>query len=351
MATFMFAYITTNAQELKNPYVDYQTPPTGLTAEQKIANFKLAIEGKEVSGAKLNADPSDYKAPWGEALYAKVLAADNSRFSIGKSLGGEKNWGIATNGTPGPTGGVLPAGVETIWLDNTIELCKIGTNYCYNALPPLKVNSGDPDEVAYVPPAAKTAGLTTGTTPLGTGNNITLTVNGATTNANQDLSWNTGYAVYSMGRNDRQTDLLVDAAIFKQIQDMKQCCGQSAAQAPVAMAPVSMYSASASASAPAMPSGNLNVTVKQKRDFLDWANLIFNGAQAVSDVKNAFWGIDINGNRRYYQNGEDFQRYYNGLFQGDNQLGNGSGGNGWGNTWPNTALASGYSNPTIRRGF
>lgn len=54
-------------------------------------------------------------------------------------------------------------------------------------------------------------------------NGINITVNGQ--QAGQELSWTTGYAVYSQGRNDRQNDFVVDASLFKMIQDSKQCCG------------------------------------------------------------------------------------------------------------------------------
>ncbi len=355
MATFVFAYITKAAEKL--PYVSIRKAPA---ESQHISNLKLAIQGKKVPGATTNCDADDYKNVWGEALYQQVLTADPSEFTIGVSVGGEKNWGIdSATGAASATGKVLPAGVKTIWLGNT-EIAKIGTNYCYNALTPYQANSVDPDEVAYVPTDVKTASSTKGTTPLGTGNNITLTVNGTGSSQNQDISWRAGKSIYDEGRMDYRLAVYdamtleqMQAKILIEMQNSKQCCGQSVQSAPV-MAPAAMFLNSAPASPTA---GNLNVTVKQKRDFLDWANTFFNGAQAVSAVKNAFWGIDINGNRRYYSNIGDFQNYYNGIFQGDNQFGSGSGGggNGWGNTWPGTNFASttggGYTNQTIRRGF
>lgn len=101
----------------------------------------------------------------------------------------------------------------------------------------------------------------------------------------------------------------------------------------VAPAPNMYYMASAPQMAPQMASyptnGNLNVTVKQKRDFVDYANLVFHGAEAVSDVKNAFWGFDINNrNTGNYNNGGGSTNPTIRGFQGSGSLGYSSTGNG-----------------------
>ncbi|HSE56825.1 MAG TPA: hypothetical protein VLB02_01940 [Candidatus Paceibacterota bacterium] len=40
-----------------------------------------------------------------------------------------------------------------------------------------------------------------------------------------EISWKTGYAIYSQGRNDREGDMLVDASLYTRIQAVNQCCG------------------------------------------------------------------------------------------------------------------------------
>lgn len=210
--TLLFAATFFNVKAEKLPYVSVTKTPA---ASEHIANLKLAIQGKKIPGAVTNCDADDYKKAWGDALYQRVLDADPDEFVIGVTVGGEQNWGIdKATGTASATATALPAGVQSIWLGD-IEIAKIGTNYCYNALTPYKKAS----------PGNKTGGGNLNPNP-GSGNvnpngiNITVGQQGG-----QELSWSAGYTVYSQGRNDRTNDILADFTVFKMAQDAKECCG------------------------------------------------------------------------------------------------------------------------------
>jgi hypothetical protein len=180
-------------------------------------------------------------------------------------------------------------------------------------------------------------------------NGININVN-ANPNANQtSLTYREGIGVFAEG-----------AAFYAMVQNntvalLKQnplgCCGdKQTTVVPASITTTPMYLAASPV--PALTSGNLDVTVRNKANGWEIANTILNGGNTFFNGVNTYRGVRLENNRFVNNNG-----YGNGwgsnfpLFQGDNQLGgNGSGGNGWGNTWSNTTLASGY-NPTIRRGF
>ncbi len=83
------------------------------------------------------------------------------------------------------------------------------------------------------------------------GNSNTLTFTPPAQNQSSELTWNVDYGAYSMGRNDRQNDFIVDASLFKMIQDGKECCKQTA---PATVVPTQVvYSQPAAMYASAQP--------------------------------------------------------------------------------------------------
>ncbi len=160
------------------------------------------------------------------------------------------------------------------------------------------------------------------------------------------------YSHLMLGMSLRENHFITDAMLFQQIQDNKQCCGQTAQSAPVAMAPATMYLASAPAAPVAVPSGDVDVTIRNKANGWDIANTVLNAGNTFLNAVNTYRGVRLE--NRYVQpyrySGGQFGS--GGIFQGDNQFGSGSGGggNGWGNNWPSTN-ASMTGNLTIRRGF
>lgn len=196
-----------NHTEAKNPYVKFATYPNTGNKAEIIAMLKKAMQGQTITGATVLANADAYKAAWGDALYNKVLSADPASFSLTLSVGGEKNWGIDLNGKAGPTGGTLSAGVKTISIDG-VEIAKVGTNWCFNALTPFPLTTAKPitpDVPAVDPDEFKPSGDTTRqliAVPAGTGmlslqitnNNYNYNNNTNNVPANSSGAALTGYA-------------------------------------------------------------------------------------------------------------------------------------------------------------
>ncbi len=195
---------------------------------------------------------------------------------------------------------------------------------------------------------------TTGTTPAPyVGPNLkpatsVTTAGGPNSNTNfnsnvfsNDVPWNTGYGIYSQGRNDRTTDFSQDAMMFMAIQkagssNCNTCPtgGTTTAAATVSYAQPVMYAQPAMAATYAQPvqqasqqSGNLNVTVRNKPNALDYINTAFNGANTAFNAVNTFRGIMFENNPTVSNytnvwpgNGGGGVTGFQG-FQGSNQLG------------------------------
>lgn len=203
-------------------------------------------------------------------------------------------------------------------------------------------------DIAYVEPKTE---KTESSGPNNNNNNILL--------SSQGVDWNTGYGIYSMGRNDRTAAFSEDALMFMAIQKSatSNCntCPSNSSTATVTYAqPAMYYAAPATQVATAPASSNQNVTVRNKANGLDIANTLLYGANTFFNGVNTFRGYRIEGNRNptvRYGNGwtgssNPTVRYGNG-FQPSDQLGatfsgvgqfgssgNQFGGTGsWGNTW------------------
>lgn len=193
---------------------------------------------------------------------------------------------------------------------------------------------------------------TTGTTPAPyVGPNLkpatpATTAGGPNANTNfnsnvfsNDVSWNVGYGIYSQGRNDRTTDFSQDAMMFMAIQkaggsNCNTCPttgGTTMAAATVSYAQPVMYAQPAMAATYAQPAqpnnGNLNVTVRNKPNALDYINTAFNGANTAFNAVNTFRGIRFENNpvvsnytNVWPGNGGGGVTGFQG-FQGSNQLG------------------------------
>jgi hypothetical protein len=131
---------------------------------------------------------------------------------------------------------------------------------------------------------------------------LSVTVN-TISKEGSELSWNTGYAVYSMGRNDRQTDFLVDATLYKNIQDAKQCCGVSTSSQvqTISYAQPSMVTY-AQAAPVQQQAQNSNIYVRNRPNVLDYINTAANVTSTVFSGINTFRGVRLEGNRNLISN-------------------------------------------------
>ncbi len=205
-----------------------------------------------------------------------------------------------------------------------------------------------PKKSAIQPASFTGAGsVTAPPNPVGNTNNITFTPG----QGGQQMD----YSHLMLGMSIRENHFITDAMLFQQIQDNKQCCGQSVQPAaPVAMAPSNMYLMTAAAPA-AQQGGDVDVTVRNKANGWDIANTFLNGFNTYLNGVNTYRGVRLERPRSGYRYYNSWGNSGNGgvLFQGDNQFGNQSGGvasgGGYGNVWPSTAVAT--VNPTIRSGF
>lgn len=194
-------------------------------------------------------------------------------------------------------------------------------------------------DVAYIEPVLEK------TTGSGQNNNNNILL------ANQGVDWNTGYGIYSQGRNDRTSAFSEDALMFMAIQKSTSSnCSTCPSSAVTYSAPPSVYY-SAPAAQPANYAQNSTITVKEKANGWEIANTVANVAQTALYGINTFRGYRIEGNRnptvRYGNGYNPTVSYGNVGFQGSNQLGFstsggqfgssggqfGSSGGGWGNTW------------------
>lgn len=224
----------------------------------------------------------------------------------------------------------------------------------------VKTIFGNPVTPSAPPAGAPDPALMVKYTPPGSTNNNTINVNPpGNTNGSNELTWNVGYGVYSMGRNDRQNDFIVDASLYKMIQDAKQCCG-GGATAPVqqiSYATPSMVMQAAPASQQPNYSqnnqvnGRLAVDVTQRARAVDWAAATGQVMQGVGAIKMAFFpepvDVKIRGGNASAVYGTSWTpTVYGTGFQGSNQLNalipNTTTSNSpYGNTWGNAGTGLG----------
>ena len=327
------------AQETKNQFVKWETVPK--VDDVKVSWFKNAVQGKSIPGAKVRSGAAAaYKTVWGEALYNKVVSAEESRFKLYKSKGGEINWAISADGTPVESG-VLGEDVWVVTLDGQ-EIAKWGTNGCFNALS-FRADVADGDDPDNKKPGSKTAASNGGMSMTNGSNSITFTGNTGGPSATDALF------LYKLGAGDRQGAMDHDAITFMAISNNavsnaksfgSNCnsCGSTGTTSGTASI---MYAAPSSTGFIAQPSGgnmnmyaannsgtlNVNETIKYKRDFVDYAGAFRNIAGGARDIKEMIWGSDVNvnlNNRLSYNPGT--VGYYSNAnptvgFQGDSRLG------------------------------
>lgn len=205
---------TAHMKAQKQQYVKFTSIPEDATASQKGSMLKKAMKGEQIPGASVRASADSYTAVFGQDTYDKVMKAKN--LIIGPAKGGEKNFAIGPNGPE--QSGTLKEGTEIISLPDGTPVAKVGTNFCFNALLPadaIAADDGEDEDNQTVVKKDKTKTTNTGAPTI---------INVGTQGNQQELTWSAGYAVYSTGRNDRQNDFVVDAALYKMIQDSKQCC-------------------------------------------------------------------------------------------------------------------------------
>lgn len=170
------------------------------------------------------------------------------------------------------------------------------SKYCWNPIYPTSPSPSQ--QITYTPPPQQNGG----TGNSGGGNTNTININPGS-NQNQELSWNVGYAVYSQGRNDRQTDFLIDASLFKGIQDAKQCCGASVQTQMVSTIPISYTGGGGNNnSGGSQNSGDQTLTIKTKPNATDVINTIANVGQFGLHAVEVFRGYRIEGARNSYSN-------------------------------------------------
>lgn len=194
-------------------------------------------------------------------------------------------------------------------------------------------------DMAYIPP-------TLAPTTNSAGTNVTIN-----DNRTQEVPWSVGYGIYSQGRNDRQTDLIVDASIFTKIQDAKDCnsCGTSGSSGFVSASTAQFVQAAPAAyQVPAQQTGG--TVVVQQRGGNEWLREFT--ANTAANVAGEGLNRLIYGPRTVRVVGNYQQSYYSGYtgyypqypsgggFQGSNQPGgnslpynNGTGGGGYNNTF------------------
>lgn len=182
----------------------------------------------------------------------------------------------------------------------------------------------------------------------GGGNTNTVTIN-PSSGQGQELSWSVGYAVYNQGRNDRQTDFLIDASLFKGIQESKQCCqseGFSGQQTQMSSMPVQYVAAQPQAQQVVYTTGQGGNKVNP----LDVINTVANVAQTTFYGINTFRGYRLEGSRYgnsgYYGGGGG---YYNNGTGGPVQGGFNSGSTG--GYYNNGGSTGGGGGPVQGTGF
>lgn len=184
------------------------------------------------------------------------------------------------------------------------------SKYCWNPISPnILISSEVGQQTRYTPPAQQNTGT-------GGGNTNTVTINPP----GQEVSGNTFYGIYNQGRNDRQADMANDALIFMAIQKSTpsgcNSCGvaQTTGTLVVSQPSVGYQSQVSNQGCNSCGRngcyGSCRNTASYRPNVLDYANTFFNGANAAANVKNAFWGynvnlrgLNINGGGGYYGNG------------------------------------------------
>ncbi len=351
MATLMFAY-NAEAQKAGILQIDHYGIFTGAQWESFL-NRENAAEFEKYSNVKLFEYLDKFVTPYVKTELKETSIAsamDNStkeQFPAGaevQTMNAAGEWKKRTV-RPGESGFFHhPTG--TYWLSFSCG------NLMFFGPGPLPKNKGtekvDPAlMVKYNPPGS------------GSTNNNTINVNPPGNNNGSELTWNVGYGVYSMGRNDRQNDFIVDASLYKMIQDAKQCCG-GGATAPVqqiSYATPSMVMQAAPASQQPNYSqnnqvnGRLAVDVTQRARAVDWAAATGQVMQGVGAIKMAFFpepvDVKIRGGNASAVYGTSWTpTVYGTGFQGSNQLNalipNTTTSNSpYGNTWGNAGTGLG----------
>ena len=303
---------TAHMKAQKQQYVKFTSIPEDATASQKGSMLKKAMKGEQIPGASVRASADSYTAVFGQDTYDKVMKAKN--LIIGPAKGGEKNFAIGPNGPE--QSGTLKEGTEIISLPDGTPVAKVGTNFCFNALLPadaIAADDGEDEDNQTVVKKDKTKTTNTGAPTI---------INVGTQGNQQELTWSAGYAVYSTGRNDRQNDFVVDAALYKMIQDSKQCCTGGATNV---VGTPTLYSAAVPVTGAnlyggqAVGASNGKITIYEKPNATDYIGSLAEIAKA-----GAMWYTAINGQRVYLTGNSNLVSTTG--FQGPNDT-------IWDNTW------------------
>jgi hypothetical protein len=164
---------------------------------------------------------------------------------------------------------------------------------------------------------------------------------GTTNNFNLASQINSNNEQLLLGMKLRENHLLVDALIFKDIQDSKQCCGGSTGSKvqTISYAQPSMVTY-AQAAPIQQQAQNSNIYVRNKPNVLDYINTAANVTSTVFSGINTFRGVRLEGNRNLISN-SGYSNTWGGnngggrtVFQDSNQLisSNTGGGYGGGNS-------------------
>lgn len=284
--------------EAKAQFVKWTTVPSHTDVSPLWV--KNALQGKNFKDAVVNNFAvAAYKKVLGEDLYNKILAGDDSRFKMGRSRGGEINWGIGSNGEPVKMQLALQKDLWVVYFDDQ-PIVKWGTNGCLNALSPAPafVDDGeDPDgqkEEVVTKKTQKEEFLKLASGP----NNSQYMYNMTTSQVQSDNE------KLLLGMAIRENHMLVDFAVAKDLINSKQCCNNTGGMTQmntVAPPPNMYYMASAPQGAAQMASypAATNVTVTNKANGWDKVNTIANVLDLGLNAYNTIHGqkvIIANGN-------------------------------------------------------
>lgn len=320
----------TKAQEVKQQFVKWETVPS--PSDVKVAWLKSAMKGESIPGASVRSTAATYKAVWGDDLYNKVLNADESRFGIYRSKGGEVNWAVGANGAAVQSG-TLDENVWVITLD-VQEIAKWGKNGCLNAISFL-TEVADGDDPDNKKPGSKPSPNNGSMSMTNGSNSITFSGNPGGPNANDALFY------FKDGLKTQQASEDASAIRFMAVSSnsvananllSNNCnsCGSTGYSAPpnIYAAPM-VYAAPSIAAAPQpaanmyASNSNMNVTVRNKANGWDIANTVLNGANTFLNGVNTYRGVRLEQPRVAYSNMQS--SYYGNTnptgFQGSSILG------------------------------
>lgn len=356
VVTLVTFTIETKAQ--KKPFVQWASVPKDNTLENTVAWLKLAMQGKSIDGAVVHASAGNYRSVWG-SYYDQILSASSNRFRAGYATGKEQNFGIASNGASESDRFIAPGTPVIEFLTATGQwatIVKWGSNGCLNPTPIVNDYAYQEDRDLYDGPTTPSKPPVTPPSQNKNAEGTTVTIND---NRTQDVSWAVGYGIYSQGRNDRQTDLIVDASIYTKIQDAKDCnpCGTSGSSTGYVSTGFQVAQSAPITFQQAPPQQVVYTNGNQQGGMNPWlreftANTAAN--VAGEGLNRLIWGarpVRIVGQQQYYSSYSGYYPQYQqyprgGGFQDSNQPGTtnwntgSTGGNGWntsggngGNTW------------------